>query len=87
MEPWTIILSFWLSTWLMLVWRTYPVMMRIIERKPEGRIVLKYRAVHFVMYILSLFILTHWIFQVVFSENKRKMWVLAYVNAILGIKK
>ena len=87
MEPWTIILSFWLSTWLMLVWRTYPVMMRIIERKPEGTIVLKYRAVHFVLYIVSLFILTPWIFQIAFSENKRKMWVLAYINAILGKKK
>ena len=84
MELWTITLSFWLSTWLMLIWRTYPLVMRLVGLKPEGTLIIKYRHIHFVIYSLSLMILTPFIWQVALLDGKRKTWVIAYVNSILG---
>jgi len=87
MEPWTVILSLWLTTWLMLVWRTYPISMRMISNSPKGSIITKWRYLHFVLYVVSLFAITPFISQVAFSDRLRKKWVIAYVNGILGRQK
>ena len=87
MEPWTIIVSIWLSTWFMLMWRTYSVSMRMIGKKPEGRYIIKYKGIHFIIYAIGMFVMTPFIWQIVFFEESRRRWVIAYVNGILGIKK
>ena len=87
MEPWTVILSLWLTTWLMLVWRTYPISMRMISNNPKGSIITKYKYLHFVVYTVSLLAITPFISQVAFSDKLRKKWVIAYVNGILGRQK
>ena len=87
MEPWTIVLSLWLTTWLMLIWKTYSISMHLIEKDPRGDYITKYKGVHFVVYALGIFIITPFIWQVAIFENTRKRWVVAYVNGILGKKK
>ena len=87
MEPWTVILSLWLTTWLMLVWRTYPISMRMISNSPKGAIITKYKYTHSVVYIVALFAITPLISQVAFSDKLCKKWVIAYVNGILGRQK
>lgn len=87
MEPWTIIVSIWLSTWCMLMWRTYSVSMRMIGKEPEGHYIIKYKVMHFIVYALGMFVMTPFIWQVTFLEEARRKWVMAYVNGILGKKK
>jgi len=87
MEPWTVILSLWLTTWLMLVWRTYPISMRMISNSPKGSIITKYKYIHFVVYVVPLLVMTPFVWQVAFSDRLRKKWVIAYVNGILGRQK
>ena len=45
MEPWTILLSFWVTTWLMLIWKTYSVSMRLIAQDPRGGYLIKHRKI------------------------------------------
>jgi len=87
MEPWTVILSLWLTTWLMLVWRTYFISMRMISNNPKGSIITKWKYLHFVVYTVSLLVITPFIVQIAFSDRLRKKWVIAYVNGILGRQK
>ncbi len=87
MEPWTIIVSIWLSTWFMLIWRTYSVSMRMIKDHPKGRYITKNKGLHFIVYALGMFVMTPFIWQVTFLEESRRKWVIAYVNGILGVKK
>ncbi len=86
MEPWTIVLSFWLTTWLMLIWRTYSISMRLIEKGQKDTLVTQYRLVHFIIYVVGILILTPFIWKVAIFEKPRKKWVLAYVGEILGKK-
>ena len=87
MEPWMIILSFWLTTWLMLVWKTYFISMRMIERDPRGIIIVEYRKIHFIIYAIGVLIITPFIWQVAIFENSKRRWIIAYVNGILGKNK
>ncbi len=87
MEPWTYIMSFWLTTWLMLMWRTYSVSMRLIANDQRGKVIIKYRVLHFIVYSIGLIVITPFMWQVCFFEESRKNWVLAYVEGILGRQK
>ena len=71
----------------MLMWRTYSVSMRMIGKKPEGRYIMKYKGIHFIIYAIGMFVMTPFIWQIGFFEESRRRWVIAYVNGILGIKK
>ena len=84
MELWTVVLSFWTTTWLMLIWKTYSVSMRLIEKDPRGIVIITYRKLHFIIYVVGLFIITPFIWQVAIFESSRRRWVLAYVKGILG---
>ena len=84
MEPWTILLSFWVTTWLMLIWKTYSVSMRLIAQDPRGGYLIKHRKLHAVVYVVCLFIIAPFIWQVAIFEESRRKWVLAYVDGILG---
>ena len=85
MEPWTFIASFWLTTWLMLIWKTYSVSMRLIEQDQRGAYILKFRRLHFIVYCIGIFIITPFIWNVAIFEESRRKWVQAYVNGILGV--
>ena len=87
MEPWTFIASFWLTTWFMLVWRTYSISMRMIGNDQKGAYIEKYKHLHFIIYCLGMFIMTPFIWNVAIFEESRRKWVTAYVNGILGKKK
>jgi len=87
MEPWTFIASFWLTTWLMLMWKTYSISMRMIEKDQRGKLIIKYKFLHFIVYCIGMFVMTPFIWQVAIFEDSRRRWVKAYVNGILGIAK
>ena len=86
MTLWTI-LSFWIATWLMIVWKTYSVSMRLIELDPRGVYIIKYKVLHSIVYTLCIFFIVPFIWQVALFEESRRKWVLAYVDGILGKKK
>ena len=61
MEPWTFIASFWFTTWLMLIWRTYSISMRMIGKDQKGAYIKQNKRLHFVVYCLGIFIITPFI--------------------------
>ena len=87
MEPWTFVASFWLTTWLMLIWKTYSVSMRMIENDQRGEFIKNNKTIHFIVYCIGVFILTPFIWNVAIFEESRRKWVTAYVKGILGIMK
>ena len=87
MEPWTFIASFWFTTWLMLIWRTYSVSMRMIEKDQKGAFIKNNRTLHFIVYCLGMLIITPFVWPVALFEESRRKWVMAYVNGILGKSK
>ncbi len=87
MEPWTFIASFWFTTWLMLIWRTHSISMRMIEQDQKGAYITQNKRLHFVVYCLGVLIITPFIWPVALFEEPRRKWVIAYVNGILGKNK
>jgi len=59
----------------------------MIENDKRGKLIIKYKFLHFITYCIGLFIMTPFIWQVAIFEDSRRRWVKAYVNGILGITK
>jgi len=85
MDVLTGISAFWLSTWIMLMFRTLSIIARLVDTY-EIALVQKYRSLHLI--IISIFFLftAPFLWQVVVSDIKRKQFILAYVNALKGKK-
>ena len=81
MDVLQIVGAFWLSTWFMLIFRTWSIISRLIETY-EIALLRKYRSLHFVIYAISLLIIAPVLWQVVVSDIKRKQYILSYVNAL-----
>ena len=77
--------AFWLSTWFMLLVRTWSIIRRLIQTN-EIVLLQKYRSLHFIIYAFSLLIIAPALWQVVVSDIKRKQYILAYVDALKGKK-
>jgi len=73
--------AFWLSTWFMLMFRTLSIITRLVDTY-EIALVQKYKGLHII--ILSIFYLftAPFLWQVVFSDIKRKQFIIAYVNSL-----
>ena len=73
--------AFWLSTWIMLMFRTFSILNRMVDTY-EIALVQKYKFIHLV--ILGLFFLftAPALWQVVVSDLKRKAFILTYINAL-----
>ena len=73
--------AFWLSTWLMIMFRTFSIINRLVDTY-EIALVQKYKFIHLV--ILGLFFLftAPALWQVVVSDLKRKAFIISYVNAL-----
>ena len=77
--------AFWISTWFMLMYKTIPIITRLVETY-EIALVQKFKFIHLI--ILGLFFLftAPFLWQVVVSEQKRKLFVVSYINALIGKK-
>ena len=85
MDVLTIIGAFWLSTWIMLMFRTFSIINRLVDTYKIA-LVQKFKFIHLI--ILGLFFLftAPFLWQVVVSEQKRKLFIVSYINALIGKK-
>jgi len=81
MDVLIVIGAFWLSTWIMLMFRTFSIINRLVDTY-EIALVQKYKFIHLV--ILGLFFLftAPALWQVEVSDLKRKAFILTYINAL-----
>ncbi|OUU67006.1 MAG: hypothetical protein CBC24_02195 [Candidatus Pelagibacter sp. TMED64] len=73
----------YLATWVMLFYRTYFICVRMIQIESPNSIILKYRMLHAIFFVLALGIITLPLIKVAFSDEIRKRFCIGYVNAIL----
>ena len=85
MDVLQVVVAFWLSTWFMILVRTWSIIRRLVDTY-EIVLLQKYRSLHFIIYAFSLLIIAPALWQVVVSDIKRKQYILAYVNALKGKK-
>ena len=85
MDVLQVIGAFWLSTWLMVMLRTFGIINRLVDTY-EIALVQKYKSLHLI--ILSIFFLftAPALWQIVVSDIKRKAFIISYVNALKGNK-
>ena len=85
MDVLQVIGAFWLSTWLMVMLRTFSIINRLVDTH-EIALVQKYKSLHLI--ILSIFFLftAPALWQIVVSDIKRKAFIISYVNALRGNK-
>ena len=86
MEIWTVVISLWLSTWLMAVSRTYSLIMYMVKDYKGGKLIRDYRKTHAVIYGVSMIFIAPFIWQICFFEEPRRNFVVSYVNAIVRNK-
>ena len=81
MDVLQIVVAFWLSTWFMILIRTWSIIARLVDTY-KITLLQRYRVSHFLIYAISLVIIAPALWQVVVSDIKRKQYVLSYVNAL-----
>ena len=82
MGLWTVIVSAYVATWCMMIFRTWSVSMYMIEKKQPKNLMIKHRGIAFATYIFCMIPLVPFIPQVALSNKARKKFIIAYVNAI-----
>ena len=82
MGLWTVVVSAFVSTWIMMIYRTWSICMFMIEAKQPENLMLKYRIMAFITYIFCMIPIVPFIPQVAVSDRARKKFIIAYVNAI-----
>ena len=82
MGLWTVIVSAYVTTWVMMIYRTWSISMYMIEVKDPSNLMIKYRSLAFITYTLCLMPLVPLIPYVAVSDKARKNFCIAYVNAI-----
>ena len=82
MEIWTVVSAVWLSSWIMCVIRTYPIILRMIETTEGGELIVRHKYSHMIIYVICLFIITPLIWSIIYNDNNRKRWCVAYVIQI-----
>ena len=82
MGLWTVIVSSYITTWVMMIYRTWSISMYMIEVKEPENLMIKYRNLAFLTYIFCMMPLVPLIPHVAISDKARKNFCIAYVNAI-----
>lgn len=77
-----VLLSIYLSTWIMIMLRTFSLISFILKDRKE-KLLTKWKTMHFIVYGLGIVCLVPFIWQIVLFEGVRKDWVLAYCNAVM----
>jgi len=73
--------AFWLSTWIMVLFRTIGIINRLVDTY-EIALVQKYRALHFIIYTVMIIVIAPLLWQVIPFDESRKRFVLSYVDAL-----
>ena len=82
MGLWTVIVSAYVTTWVMMIYRTWSISMYMLEVKQPENLMLKYRIMAFITYIFCMIPIVPFIPQVAVSDRARKKFIIAYVYAI-----
>ena len=82
MGLWTVIVSAYVTTWIMMVFRTWSITWYMIEVKQPSNLMIKYRRLGFIIYIFCMMPLVPLIPNIPVSNKARKRFCIAYVNAI-----
>ena len=82
MGLWTVIVSAYVTTWVMIIYRTWSISMYMLEVKQPENLMLKYRILAFFTYIFCMIPLVPFIPYVAISDKARRKFIIAYVNAI-----
>ena len=81
MDVLTGISAFWLSTWIMLMYRTFGIIRRLVDTY-EIALVQKYKLLHMLILSIMYLLCAPFLIQVVFSDKYRKSFIIKYVDAL-----
>ena len=73
--------AFWLSTWVMLMYRTIGIINRLVDTY-EIALVQKYKLLHMLILSIMYLLCAPFLIQVVFSDKYRKSFIIKYVDAL-----
>ena len=73
--------AFWLSTWIMLMYRTFAIIHRLVDTY-EIALVQKYKLLHMLILSIMYLLCAPFLIQVVFSDKYRKSFIIKYVAAL-----
>ena len=82
MEVLYILLSIYLSTWIMIMYRTFNIIAYILKDRKE-ELLTKYKTMHCIVYGLGTICIIPFIWQIAIFDSVRKRWVLAYCDAVI----
>jgi hypothetical protein len=86
MEVWTIVPAVWLTTVAMCVGRTYPLISKMLETTPGGELIVDYKYIHMITYMVCMFVISPFCWQIAFFDEPRQKFVVSYVHAIVRNK-
>tara|TARA_R100000742_G_C4256304_1_gene74178 strand:+ start:50 stop:307 length:258 start_codon:yes stop_codon:yes gene_type:complete len=73
--------AFWLSTWVMILFRTVSIVDKLVDTY-EITLIQKYRAFHYIIYAFSTLLIAPLLWQIVVSDYSRKKFIISYVDAL-----
>ena len=82
MGLWTVIVSAYITTWIMMIYRTWSISIYLIEKNQPSNLMLKYSNLGFIIYIFCMMPLVPLVPHIAVSNRARKNFCIAYVNAV-----
>lgn len=80
---WHWIVSFWVSTWVLAIFRTWTRVSWALQAKDPKHKMLEQPVLHWIVYCICInFVLPVVGIPLVFLDSYRDKWVTAYVNAL-----
>mgnify|MGYP003135409013 FL=1 len=73
--------AFWLSTWIMLMFRTFSIINRMVDTYKIA-LVQKFKGLHLIILGIFFLVTAPFLWQVVVSDIRRKQFIISYVNAL-----
>ena len=81
MDVLIVIGAFWLSTWIMLMFRTFSIINRLVDTY-EIALVQKFKGLHLIILSIFFLVTAPFLWQVVVSDIRKKQFIISYVNAL-----
>ena len=82
MGLWTVIVSAYIATCIMMIFRTWSISMYLIEIKEPNNLMIKHRRLAFFIYSFCMILLVPLTPQIAVSNKARKRFCVSYVKSV-----
>jgi len=84
MDAITLIIALYVSAWIIMFFKTFPVSMKIIKEVSPDSVVYRYRVIGAIAYAGMLFIACIPLFKIILDDDALERYIVSFTAGIIG---